>query len=336
MQTRAVSIKDVARRAGVSIGTVSNVLNRPEIVSPARRELVEAAVRELGYVRNDAARQLKVGRSRTVGAIVLDAGNPFYGQLVTGIEAAAEGSSLAVISGSSGHREERERLYLTLFEEQRVRGILLASAGGTGELIETIRRRGTPVVLVEDERGATGGSSVSVDDVLGGELAVEHLAGLGRRRIGVVAARMDVRQVADRVRGAQRAASAAGVDLEVIDAADPSVLAGRQAGEEIVARTRAEQPDAVFCINDLLAMGVMQALAFRHRIAVPEQIALVGYDDIEFAQSTVVPLTSVAQPAELMGRTALALLEEEIADPDSEHRHVRFAPQLVVRSSSTG
>src|SRR5699024_3484265 len=121
-----VSMKDVARHAEVSVGTVSNVLNRPDIVSEDRRLRVEAAIAELGYVRNDAARQLKLGRSRTVGAIVLDSANPFYGQLVSGIEAAAEASSLAVIAGSTGNREQRERLYLSLFEEQRVRGILLA------------------------------------------------------------------------------------------------------------------------------------------------------------------------------------------------------------------
>ena len=333
--TRVVGMKDVARHAGVSVGTVSNVLNRPDIVSPDRRERVEAAITELGYVRNDAARQLKVGRSRTVGAIVLDSGNPFYAQLVGGIEAAAEDSQLMVIAGSTGNREQRERLYLSLFEEQRVRGILLASTGSSGELVEAIRGRGTPVVLVESDPEERG-TSVGVDDIAGGEIAVQHLAGLGRRRIGVVAARQDLRQVADRLQGARRAAEAAGIEIEVIEAADLSVRAGRTAGEEIVGRARAERPDAVFCVNDLLAVGVLQAFAFRHQVAVPEEIALVGYDDIAFARSTVVPLTSVSQPAGLMGRTALALLEEHIADASAPPRHVSFTPTLVERESTTG
>ena len=320
--------------AQVSVGTVSNVLNRPDVVAADRRERVEKAIEELGYVRNDAARQLKLGRSRTVGAVVLDSGNPFYTQLVGGIEAAAEASGLAVIAGSSGNRERRERLYLSLFEEQRVLGILLAPTGGTNELIEAIRGRGTPVVLVERE--TAGGSSVSVDDVAGGEIAVRHLAGIGRRRIGVIVSRQDLRQVADRLRGAQRAAAEAGAEVEVIEAEDLTVLAGRTAGEAIVARSAAERPDAVFCVNDLLAVGVLQAFAFRHQIAVPEQIALVGYDDIAFARSTVVPLTSVSQPAELMGRTALALLEGELAQADAPHRHVSFRPSLVERESTRG
>lgn len=330
-----MSMKDVARTAGVSVGTVSNVLNRPDVVSPDRRERVEDAIAELGYVRNDAARQLKLGQSRTVGTIVLDSANPFYGQLVGGVEAAAEDSQLMVIAGSTGNRERRERLYLSLFEEQRVRGILLASTGGTAELVEAIRGRGTPVVLVESAPDARG-SSVSVDDIAGGELAVQHLASLGRRRIGVVAARHDLHQVADRLRGARRAAEAAGIELEVLEAEDLTVLAGRTIGEAVVARSAAERPDAVFCVNDLLAVGVLQAFAFRHQVAVPEEIALVGYDDIDFARSTVVPLTSVAQPADLMGRTALALLEEEIASPDAAPRRVSFTPKLVERESTTG
>lgn len=332
---RTVGMKDVAREAGVSVGTVSNVLNRPDIVSPDRRERVEAVIVQLGYVRNDAARQLKLGRSSTVGAIVLDSANPFYAQLVGGIEAAAEDSQLMVIAGSTGNREQRERLYLSLFEEQRVRGILLASTGGSAGVVEAIRGRGTPVVLLEGEPG-TGGSSVSVDDIAGGEIAVQHLAGLGRRRIGVVAARQDLRQVADRLRGARRAAAAAGIEIEVLEAEDLTVLAGRTVGEEVVARSAAERPDAVFCVNDLLAVGVLQAFAFRHQVAVPEEIALVGYDDIAFARSTVVPLTSVSQPADLMGRTALALLEEQIATPEASPRHVSFTPTLVERESTMG
>lgn len=333
--TRIVGMKDVARHAGVSVGTVSNVLNRPEIVSPDRRARVEASITELGYVRNDAARQLKLGRSSTVGAIVLDSANPFYAQLVGGIEAAAEASHLMVVAGSTGSREQREQLYLSLFEEQRVRGILLASTGGSTEQVAAIRRRGTPVVLVESAADASG-SSVSVDDVAGGKLAVRHLADRGRRRIGVVAPRQDLRQVADRLRGARTAAEEAGIELEELEAEDLSVLAGRSVGEAVVARTRAARPDAIFCVNDLLAVGVLQSFAFRHQVAVPEEIALVGYDDIAFARSTVVPLTSVSQPADLMGRTALALLEEEIADPGAAPRHVSFAPTLVERESTTG
>ncbi|WP_227488090.1 LacI family DNA-binding transcriptional regulator [Brachybacterium subflavum] len=344
--SRPVGMKDVARAAGVSVGTVSNVLNRPDIVSADRRARVEQAIAELGYVRNDAARLLKMGRSRTVGAIVLDSTNPFYADLVHGMEAAAEDSGLAVIVGSSGNSAEREKLYLSLFEEQRVRGILLASAGTDRELVRSIVDRGTPVVMVEDEggRGADGragasasGSTVSVDDVEGGRLAVAHLIEGGAQRPAMVFARGDLHQVSARIEGAEAAAAEAGLELELVEADDLSVLAGRAAGSEIAERSPEDRPDGVFCVNDLVAVGMMQAFAYEAGIAVPDEIAMVGYDDIAFARSTVVPLTSIAQPSELMGRTALALLEEKIsAGVDAVDRHVRFSPELVRRGSSRG
>ncbi|PWH06984.1 LacI family transcriptional regulator [Brachybacterium endophyticum] len=330
-------MKDVARAAGVSVGTVSNVLNRPGIVSEDRRARVEQAIASLGYVRNDAARQLKMGRSRTVGAIVLDSTNPFYAELVHGMEAAAEDSGLAVIVGSSGNRAEREELYLSLFEEQRVRGILLASAGAGSEVVRGIIERGTPVVTVEDEGAVSGGSTVSVDDVEGGGLALRHLLEGGSQRPAMVYARSDLHQVAARIDGARAAAAAAGVELELIEAEDLDVLAGRAAGAQVAARSPANRPDGVFCVNDLVAVGMMQAFVYEGRIAVPDDVAMVGYDDIAFARSTVVPLTSIAQPADLMGRTALALLEEKIVGgPGAEDRHVRFSPELVRRESSRG
>lgn len=332
---RAIGMKDVARAAGVSVGTVSNVLNRPDIVSADRRERVEAAITDLGYVRNDAARQLKMGRSRTVGAIVLDVANPFYSDLVHGMEGAADDAGLAVIVGSSGNSTEREKLYLSLFEEQRVRGVLLASAGGDVDQVRQIVDRGTPVVMVEDEGNGIPGSTVSVDDVAGGAIAIRHLADGGRRRLAMLYARPDLRQVTARIEGARSAADELDLELEMIEVDDLDVITGRRAAEEIVQREPVDRPDAVFCVNDLLAVGAMQAFVFEGRIAVPDDIALVGYDDIAFARSTVVPLTSVAQPADLMGRTAVELLEEKISGGRSaESRHVRFSPQLVTRASS--
>jgi LacI family transcriptional regulator len=328
-------MKDVARAAGVSVGTVSNVLNRPDIVSEDRRVRVEAAIARLGYVRNDAARQLKMGRSRTVGAVVLDVANPFYADLVHGMEGAAEDEGLAIIVGSSGNRTERENVYLSLFEEQRVRGILLASAGGERERIREVTGRGTPVVLVEDEGKDLSASTVSADDAAGGALGIRHLVDGGRKRLAMVYARADLHQVTVRLDGAEKAARELGVDLELIETEDLSVLAGRAAGEDIAERSPRDRPDGVFFINDLLAVGAMQAFVFEGRIAVPDEIAMVGYDDIAFARSTIVPLTSIAQPADLMGRTALGLLEERIVGGASaEDRHVRFSPQLVERASS--
>ncbi|WP_029150491.1 LacI family DNA-binding transcriptional regulator [Microbacterium indicum] len=331
----AVSIRDVANRAGVSVGTVSNVLNRPTAVAAATVERVRTAIDDLGYVRNDAARQLRAGRSATVGLIVLDAGNPFFAEVARGAEDEAAAQTLAVLLGSSDEQAERETRYLELFEEQRVRGVLLSPQAEVPETASRLQEHGIPVVLVDRHAAGSPFSSVSVDDERGGYLATRHLLDQGRRRIAFVGGQRGLSQVAGRLAGARRAvAEVAGATLEPISTAQLTVLAGREAGTAIAARAAADRPDAVFAANDLLAVGVMQALVMLGSIRIPDDIALVGYDDIDFAQSTVVPLTSVRQPARLIGSTALRLLGQLSDDPGREPEHIEFAPELVVRGSS--
>lgn len=332
----AVSIRDVAVRAGVSVGTVSNVLNRPDRVSDAVVERVHDAIRELGYVRNDAARQLRAGRSSSVGLVVLDARNPFFTDIARGAEDEAADHGVAVLLGDSDEKPEREGAYLDLFEEQRVRGVLVSPLGDIRERLERLRANGTPVVLVD--RHADGVlSSVSVDDVAGGRTATAHLLERGRRRIAFVAGPLGIRQVSDRLAGAREAVAAApGATLEVIEASATSVFEGRRVGEALVARSAAQRPDAVFTTNDLLAVGLLQALVMRGEVRVPEDVAIVGFDDIDFASATVVPLSSIRQPSRLIGQTALRILLEEADDPELAPRQVVFQPELVIRESSAG
>ena len=176
-----VSIRDVALRAGVSNGTVSNVLNRPERVATPTRQRVEAAIAELGFVRNESARQLRAGRSRAIAYVVLDAGNPFFTDVARGVEHAAREAGLAVYLCNSDEDAGRERDYLELLHEQRVQGILITPVEQDNEYAAELLRSGTPVVLVD--RGAQDAAqcSVAVDDVLGGELAVTHLIEAGPR-----------------------------------------------------------------------------------------------------------------------------------------------------------
>ena len=329
------SIKDVARLAGVSVGTVSNVLNRPDRVSDETVARVRAAIDELAFVRNDAARQLRVGRSSTVGLIVLDVRNPFFTDLARGAADRAAAAGLSVLLGNSDDDPAREAAYLDLFEEQRVHGVLISPIGDVTERLERLRERGTPAVLVDRSGDDTGFSSVSVDDVAGGYLAVRHLIELGRSRIAFLGGPLDIRQVTDRLEGARRAvAESPGVSLEVITATGLSVIDGRRAGDEIAARSASSRPDAIFTANDLIAVGVLQALVMSGRLRVPDDIALVGYDDIDFASAAIVPLTSVRQPSHLIGATALELLLDATTDPPAAPRDVVFQPELVVRAST--
>lgn len=332
----AVSVRDVAAAASVSVGTVSNVLNRPSKVSPATVERVLQAIDDLGFVRNDAARQLRAGRSRSIALIVLDAGNPFFAEVARGAEDRAAESGMSVLLGNSDERTDREDAYLDLFREQRVNGVLVTPVNGDLARLARLREGGVPVILVDHEDDDHTFSSVSVDDVEGGYLAVSHLLSTGRRRIAFVSGPLTLRQVADRLEGARRAVGEVdGATLEVVEMPALTVLHGRAAGEAIRSRPPGERPDAVFTANDLLAVGALQAFTLMSDVQVPRDIALIGYDDIDFASATVVPLSSIRQPAHLIGYTAVDLLLKDLDDPKGEHeRTVRFRPELVVREST--
>lgn len=332
----AVSVRDVAAAASVSVGTVSNVLNRPDKVAPATVERVHAAIQELGFVRNDAARQLRAGRSRSIGLVVLDVRNPFFTDVARGAEDRAAEDGMTILLGNSDENSDREGAYLDLFEEQRVHGVLITPLTDDLPRLERLQGRGTPVVLVDREAADRRFSSVAVDDVVGGELAARHLAEIGRRRIAFVGGPMAIRQVADRLAGARQAVEATpGMTMEVVETESLTVLAGRAAGAEIREREASDRPDAIFAANDLLAMGVLQALMMQGEVRVPDDIALIGYDDIDFASAAVVPLSSIRQPAALIGYTAVDLLLKEADGAEvTERERVTFQPELVVRGST--
>jgi LacI family transcriptional regulator len=333
----AASVRDVAARAGVSVGTVSNVLNHPEKVSAAVLSRVQGAINELGYIRNDAARQLRAGRSNTIGLIVLDVRNPFFTDLARGAEDRSAASGLSVILGNSDESSGRESAYLDLFEQQRVHGVLISPLGDVTARLERLRNRGIPAVLVDRSGADSSFSSVSVDDFAGGRMAVAHLISRERKRIAFIGGPSTIRQVTDRLAGARSAvAEHPEVSLEVITTDALSVVAGRTAGLGLRRRRTVDRPDAVFAANDLIAMGVLQALMMHSNvsIAVPEDIALIGYDDIDFASAAVVPLSSIRQPSALIGQTAVKILLEEATDPGLKPRQVVFQPELVVRQST--
>ena len=332
-----VSIREVAALAGVSVATVSNVINRPEIVAQPTRDRVQAAIMELGFVRNESARQLRAGRSRTIGLVVLDVANPFFTDVARGVEDEANKAGLAVILCNSDDQERKENRYLDVLEEHRVHGVLITPVAGAGTRLASLQKRGTPVVLVDSRSPSRGQCSVAVDDVMGGDLAMSHLLAAGHERIAYVAGPASIRQVADRHEGAQRALRRVGVaadDLTIIEADALNVFAGQRAGASIAAMSALSRPTAVFCANDLMALGVLQEMT-RNHIRVPDDIAIIGYDDIDFAAAAAVPLTSVRQPRQELGRTAARLLLEEAAGDDTHrHRQVIFEPELVVRGST--
>lgn len=334
-----VSIRDVAARAGVAVGTVSNVLNRPQLVAESTRARVHQAIAETGFVRNESARQLKSGASRTLGLIVLDIANPFFTDVARGVEDTANAADLAVILCNSDGDPAKELRYLDILDEQRVRGILLTPVNLRSDRLRRSQDRGCAVVLLDYPSRARNLCSTAVDDALGGELAVSHLISRGHNRIGFVGGPMGIRQVRDRYEGATRAMTAAGAkrgrQLTLFEQSGLTPADGRRAGAAIVDTPASRRPSAVACANDLLALGVLAEVLGRG-LRVPEDLAIVGYDDISYAGDAVIPLTTVRQPRHELGVAAARLLIDEAQNKEHRHEHIVFKPELVVRASSGG
>jgi len=328
------SMKDVARQARVSMGTVSNVLNNPTVVTDATRERVEMAIADLGFVRNEAARRLAVGRSHTVGFVVVDLGNSFFLDITRGIEAGLDEHSRQLVLANSDVDLDKQNAHLTLFEESQLSGLILAPLDAPLDAAFAVRDRGMPLVLV-NWPGTDDACGVVNDDEFGGYIAARHLIENGRTRLLFAGGPFGLRAISDRLHGAQRAvAEEPGVSLEVIETERITMRGGTELGDELSARSARLRPDGLIAAADALAAGTIHALQVRG-IDVPRDIAVIGHDNNHFAHDNVVPISSVAQPGQDMGLTAAALLLEEILTPDEHtHRTVTMQPSLVVRESS--
>jgi len=327
-------IKEVARVAGVSLGTVSNVLNRPEKVAPATRTRVEAVIERLGFVPNSTAAELRRGHGRLIGLVVPDITNPFFAEVARGAVDVAFAAGYVVVLCNSGGDGAREGRYLEVLEEQRAAGVLFNPVGKIPARIQQLRERGGRVVFVDRAVPAQDHCSASVDDVHGGQLAIEHLLGGGASDLVLLNGPTSLRQCSDRRRGARRAVRSARLPESALTeiVADVMSISG---GVSAARQALAVRPgmDGLFCANDLLAIGATRTL--QPVRGVPDDISVIGYDDIAIAAESQVPLTSVAQPKYELGRAAGELLLREIRDGD-QHRHERilFQPEITMRAST--
>jgi len=333
--TRRSSIGDVARLAGVSVGTVSNVLNRPDRVAPATRERVLGAIAQLDFVPNASARQLRAGTITTVGAIVLDIRNPFFTEVARGIEDRLAAADHTLMLASSDDDPEREARYLRLFEEHGVSGLLVTPTGDDLSPLLALSGRGVHTVLLDRPSPTDALSSVAVDDVAGGALAGEHLLDRGHRSILMLNGPHSIRPCRDRLTGLRQAVQRRGLDPDAVvrEVPLPSLDAGGAAAVFAPLLEGAEPPTAVFCVNDLVAIGVQREIR-RRRPDLIGSVAIVGYDDIEIAAELATPLTSVRQPAYDLGFRAAEILLARPGDGAGASEHEVFQPELVVRSSS--
>ena len=324
-------IQDVARRAGVAIGTVSNVLNNPGLVAEHTRLRVEAAIAELGFVRNSAARTLAAKRTDTVGLVLTDIGNSLFVDIARGAESAASQAQLKLLLANSDARISKENSYLELFDEARVAGIILAPMDRPLDTALAVQSHGRPVVLVNAPIAEPRLCSVMVNEELGGYLAASHLLDQGARRIVYLAGYLELNAISRRLSGIQQAVAAAGGSLRVVEAPNLKIGPGRELGHHVL---QSEAVDGVVCPSDPLAIGVIQA-AIDLGIRVPDDVMVIGYDDDHFASESSIPVSTVSQPGRRMGELAVELLIEETREPASHsHRTEMLDPQLIPRRST--
>ncbi|MBB2910578.1 LacI family transcriptional regulator [Streptosporangium becharense] len=325
---RPARIQDVAAAAGVSVTTVSNVLNRPERVNARTVERVRSVIADLDYVPHPGAVGLRAVHARSIGLVLPDIANSFYARIAKGAADAAYRQGYALSLCHSDDDPAREQEYLSMLVEQRASGAVVVPLSADPGRLERLRRRGVPLVLADRTRATEEGCSVSVDDVAGGTLAVRHLLEGGARSVLVVNGTRGIRQCADRYQGARQAARRLrGVTLEQIVAERMTVECGTEA-----VRRLETLPDAVFCTNDFLAVGVCRGLAERGA-DVPGDVRVVGYGDLDVAG--LAALTTIRQPVEELGSAAIELLLDEVeAGADHAHEARVFAPSLVVRETA--
>lgn len=332
-----VSMKDVAQVAGVSLGTVSNVLNRPEIVAEATRTRVQKVIKELGFVVNASAQTLRAGRTKVLGLVVPDIGNPFFTEVAKGVDDAAFAEGYSVILCNTNEDSVKEDRYLDLLVSQRVAGILITPARENHAAMARLADRDVAITLLDRSSVGLDACSVAVDDAAGGAMAFDHLYALGHRDIVVLLGPSDIPQVAERKHGIVEAAAARHGDdaatLRFITAPHMSTAAGEASMLEFLDANE-RNFTGLICANDLLALGAMRSLRAKG-ISVPKDVSVVGYDDIDFAASAQIPLTSIRQPKYQLGYAATELLIAECEDRAAHaHQRVMFQPQLIARDSS--
>lgn len=329
---RAATIRDVARAAQVSTATVSRVLAGLNVVSDELARRVQSAARKLRYQPNRVARSLRARTTRTIGVLIPNIQNPFFTGVVRGIEDLLQATDYTLLLGNSDDNPAREKAYLDLLRAEGVGGLVLVPGLSGARAYRETLEAGIPVVAIDRYLPDLETDSVTVANAEGAALAVRHLIGVGHRRIAIITGPKDVSTATERLAGYLTALGEAAIarEPELVHHAPFRPEGGYDATVKLLSLER--PPGAIFAGSDLTALGTLRAL-HEHRIRVPEEIALVTFDDMPWAAALQPPLTAVSQPTYEMGATAARLLLERIRQPDRPLQRVRLQTQLMVRAS---
>ena len=328
------NIHEVAKRAGVSIATVSRVLSRPEAVAANTRRKVMQAVSQLGYAPNSAGKHLRTQKSGKLLVLVPDISNPFYSRILQSIEETAQRAGYAVLLGDTQQDVKREERYTQMLRRREAEGLIVVGHGLPDAAIAVSEELTTaaPIVAGCEVNRRVNIPSVHIDNHAAARDAMEHLYELGHRRIGIVTGPMMSGLSRDRLQGVTACAKARNAERDLIVVnGDFTIDSGRAAAERLL--DRSDPPTAIFCFNDQMAIGAMNVVRALG-CQVPKDVSVVGFDDISFARYTVPPLTTVAQPVREIGQEAVRLLLGIINHESMAPVSVILRHSLIVREST--
>jgi LacI family transcriptional regulator len=324
------SLRDIAKQANVSLGTVSNVLNRPQQVSEETRQKVRSAIDMLGFIPNEIMQSSSKG-SQVIGLILPLSNNPFYEELAQGIEDAVSKEGLRVLIGYSREDEAIELHLLSAMVDAGFKGVILTPVGVKNQVFEKFIDKNVRVGFISQTDEHVDQCSVSIDQVRGGFIGIEYLAKLGHKKILWVSGPAHHHQSNQRFVGITEAATEFGIELSVMTSPSLDFLSGEHIAPQII---EGGLPDAIFAGNDSLALGIMNYF-YKQGIRVPEEVSVIGYDNVSYAESALVPLTTVSQtPYQLGFSMGSQMVVEMEAKENHVHQHVIFQPQIVERSST--
>ncbi len=326
-------MQDVAERAGVSVATVSHVINKTRPVSEELQARVSLAMDDLGYQPNLLARSLRRGKTFTIGMIVPDSANPFFAEIARGVEDLSYKQGYSIILCNTDNDIEKEIFNINVLVEKRVDGILFIAAGMSAEHVHSLQERGMPVVIADREIPGVEVDSVFPDNAHGGWRAVRHLIDLGHKRIGCITGPSDLTPSAERVTGYRQALGEAGLNIDeaIIVKGDFQYDSGYRVAEQLL--TLNDPPTAIFACNDLMGIGAISA-AWKLNRQVPGDLSIIGFDNIRLASFTVPPLTTIEQPIYDMGELAITMLLERIREPELPPRRQVLETNLLIRNTT--
>jgi LacI family transcriptional regulator len=326
------TVLDVAKRAGVSPMTVSRVVNGSGPVSPKLRARVEKALKETGYVPNSVARNLRTKRTDTIGLVMPDITNPFFTHVVRGMEVTAREAGLLLLLTNTDQRPDEEARVVSMLLQRQVDGLLAIPAGSCADTARLCQDAGVPLVIVDRRPEMPGSIDVVRADAEGGAYQLgKLLAGLGHANVAVITGPAYVPTAVDRAAGFAKAVEEEGLPAPIVVHGDFSLASGHDMTQDLMQLD--PRPTAIFAANNFLAIGAQHAIE-EMELNVPEDVALVGLDDLPTEMVTFPFLTVAAQPAEEMGRRAVELLVRRIKEPEGEPEEILLPTELTVRRSS--